>query len=235
MYVNDKCLFTDICDCFDSDSCNYMCRWFSRFDYMIRVDDSGIPKSMQNTNKLDMKPLYDKSKRDYEILGHIKSHPDQFVAKGASLYIYGNTGNGKSSIAAKIAMNYMYFIAFFGGDIDNVVKFVNVSEFIDYQYSHKDDTEFLDKIKTCTLLILDDICTRDYAPFVADMLDTIIRYRNNNCLSTIYTSNVSVDDIKDDRLSSLLCQAIQIHMVGPDRRINKMSADDVIKYLGGDV
>lgn len=230
---NDKCILHDICNGSGSDACHDLCRPFSRLDYMLRVDKSGIPESMQKRIQLNLSGLSDDDKF---AITHVLRNTKDMVDKGKCLYLYGSTGTGKTSLAVKIALNYLIDVAYSNDNIDNVCKFVIVSEFVDHIQRNRfeSDTDIIDNINDCKLLVLDDIFSYEYKQGASEILDRTIRHRVHNGLSTIYTSNVPCSDIQSGRLSSLIqSSCYPIFVKGIDHRAIQQTAQDFINSFGG--
>ena len=77
-------------------------------------------------------------------------------------------------------------------------------------------------VKNCKLLIIDDIGSEKLTEWVRERIVSIIHTRVSNGLSTIYTSNLSPEEIKaemGDRISSrILGGAKIVEITGADRR-----------------
>lgn len=74
------------------------------------------------------------------------------------------------------------------------------------------------------LLVLDDLGkgTQDSKGFGARIIDQLIRHRASNCLATVITTNMDMDQIsgemKTSTVHSLKECAIPCHIKGKDRR-----------------
>lgn len=232
-----KCLMydQDMCELDGTSMCTDHCNIFIRLSYMLAY--ANIPKSMQKRILLDFGFMGDDA---YAVIGHTLHHTYDFVNNGKCLYLYGGTGTGKSSIAAKIAINYLIDVAYSTDDIDDQVYFVQVDDFLQFYRRNKDNKAddvdcVINLMKNCKLVILDDICAHKYTAYEMEVLFPILKHRTHNGLSTIYTCNLSTDTNKenDHRIASLMMQnSYPVHVNGPDRRY--MSKDDFINSFGGD-
>lgn len=77
-------------------------------------------------------------------------------------------------------------------------------------------------VKGCKLLIIDDIGSEKFTEWVRERLVSIINTRVSNGLSTIYTSNLSPEELKEgleERIASrILGYSGVIEIKGSDRR-----------------
>lgn len=164
-------------------------------------------------------PAFDKLN---EFMKTIISH----VEAGDGLYIWGDTGNGKTSWACKIMGYYFRKIAFNSG-LENEGLYIYLPTFLENirVYYDDKDPEFKDifnMVMRCKLLIIDDIGAERMSEWVNERLLSFITERVNNKLSTIYTSNLSPDELRyrsGGRLASrVLGYSTEIHISGADRR-----------------
>ena len=85
-----------------------------------------------------------------------------------------------------------------------------------------DFEQVLDMLKKCKLLIIDDIGAERVTEWVRERLVSIINTRVGAGLSTIYTSNLSPEELKEglgDRISSrVLGSSGVVEITGADRR-----------------
>lgn len=109
------------------------------------------------------------------------------------LYLYGNLGVGKSRIAGAIARELVHY------GVDSIMVYVP-----DFMREIKDAiregavNDKLDALKTASVLILDDIGAESLSPWVRDeVLGAILQYRVAEGLTTVYTSNLALDELED--------------------------------------
>lgn len=224
------------CDCYNSveeqkkcklkvrcekQHCNEFCARCYTFNYMLQL--SGISGIYLKGQKL--KP----SAKDLESFRRLKLIKENIVewTEGAnSLCIRGGCGNGKTSWATKLLLNYIADISEKGMGADALI--VTVSELLS---SYKDSigaNENLvggleNRIINADLVVFDDIASDNYSPFDLTKLFKIINARVNEGKSTIYTTNIQ-DDVKlkatlGARLYSRIIENSEIiTLVGGDRR-----------------
>ena len=163
----------------------------------------------------------------FETLNGFKEHIITNVKEGKNLYIWGkNTGCGKTSWACKIMSHYFRKIAFNSG-LENEGLYIYLPTFLNNIRESFDGktTEFaeeLEMVTKCNLLIIDDIGSEKLTEWVRERIVSIIHTRVSNGLSTIYTSNLSPEELKaemGDRISSrILGGACVVEITGADRR-----------------
>lgn len=78
-------------------------------------------------------------------------------------------------------------------------------------------------VKDCKLLIVDDIGAERVTEWVRERMVSIINTRVSNNLATIYTSNLSPEELKEElggRISGRVLGSSQIvEIIGGDRRV----------------
>lgn len=114
------------------------------------------------------------------------------VDEGRGLYIWGkSTGNGKTSWACKI-MSYFFRKIAFNTGLENEGLYIFLPTFLEDlrdNYDNKDPEfdEILRMIKTCRLLIIDDIGAERVTDWVRERMVSIINTRVSNNL-TLFSS-----------------------------------------------
>ena len=163
----------------------------------------------------------------FEALNDFMKSVEERVEKGEGLYIWSeSTGNGKTSWACKILSYYFRKVAFKSG-LENEGLYIYLPTFLDdlrqsYDDPDPDFSELLAMLKNCKLLIIDDIGAEKSTEWVNERLLSIINTRMMKGLSTIYTSNCSLDDIGKrlgERIRSRIRGSVtEIHLTGQDKR-----------------
>ena len=164
----------------------------------------------------------------FEALNDYKESVLEKVEAGDGLYIWGkSTGSGKTSWACKIMSHYFRKVAFDTG-LENEGLYIFLPTFLedlrDY-YDNKDPyfEQVLSMVKDCKLLIVDDIGAERVTEWVRERMVSIINTRVSNNLATIYTSNLSPEELKEelgDRISSRVLGSSQVvEITGGDRRV----------------
>jgi len=164
----------------------------------------------------------------FEFLNEFMKNIEERVANGDGLYIWSEKcGNGKTSWACKIMSYYFRKIAFKTG-LENEGLYIYLPTFLDQlraSYDKEPDPDWLELMEmltACRLLIVDDIGAEKNTEWVNERLLSIINTRNMNGLSTIYTSNCSLDELgarMGERIKSRIKGSTsEIHLKGKDKR-----------------
>jgi len=133
------------------------------------------------------------------------------------LLLQGGYGSGKTHLAAAVA-NFVV-------DIGVPTLFLTVPDLLDalrFAYG-ADATSFeerFDQIRNAKLLVLDDFGTQNTTDWAQEKLFQIINYRYINKLSTVITTNLSLDEIEGRIRSRLSDQELvrKLHIIAPDYR-----------------
>jgi DNA replication protein DnaC len=154
------------------------------------------------------------------------------------IYVHGDVGRGKSWLAAALLKELIKTTRLHEDIARRVVndvtvfrdlyRFIYVPGLLSEIKSSYDEnigrTEqaVIDEYSNISVLVLDDIGAERPTEWVREKLNTIIYFRNNKYLKTIYTSNINPDGLQsrlDERISSRIQQMCEvIELKGPDRR-----------------
>jgi len=142
------------------------------------------------------------------------------LLKNKSLYIWGETGSGKSVLAVMILKLHW--------KENKSAKFVHYPEFI-FELTHAEHAQDMipkiDEISYCkNLVILDDFGAERLTDAVRQISYLIIERRESHYLQTIITSNFSlseIDKLIDRRISSRIAGMCQIIEMKGDKRIKQ--------------
>lgn len=164
----------------------------------------------------------------FEYLNDFMKNIEAHVEAGDGLYIWSERcGNGKTSWAAKIMSHYFRKIAFKSG-LENEGLYIYLPVYLDElraSYDKEPEPEWLeltDMLTGCKLLIVDDIGAEKNTEWVNERLLSIINTRLMNGLSTIYTSNCSIEELgarMGERIKSRIKGSThEVHITGKDKR-----------------
>lgn len=131
------------------------------------------------------------------------------------LMFSGSVGCGKTFLAGAIAN------ALLEQGIE--VLFIVVPDLLDeikatYGYQENSNTEhsLLETARKVPLLILDDLGAHNYTDWVRNKIYSIINYRLNNNLSTVITTNLDLNELKEflgERTTSRIIQMCQLYLI----------------------
>lgn len=142
---------------------------------------------------------------------------NEFRKQGRGLYIYSKTrGSGKTLLACCLANEIMKHH-------DISVKFISVTDYIDLLTRKGEyEREIVDNIRKCTLLIFDDIGAEcEGKDWIRSALFSLIDFRYKNHLTTIYTSNCTLTDLKRDERIIDRIHAVSTPLAIPEKSIRR--------------
>lgn len=217
-----KCWYRDSCNIYGTPDCYYTCKRFTQADYLFQL--SNLPESCWRSFSLDTKELLPQVE---DTLLKIYNDIEFFVKSGYDLYMYGESGCGKTSWAIKLLHAYFMEIA---QKNDFTVRgiYINVSSFfIDaklyMKYKSENYLELLRTLKKCDIVIWDDIGQTDPTTYESQLLYSFINERILAKKCNIFTSNLSPEQLEkvDKRLESRICKgATCLEITGTDKRKN---------------
>lgn len=217
-----KCYASDYCQK-DKSSCSDVCGGYRVLRALYNL--SRIPERYRYT--IALKPENREDLEAFTVLDNYKNDVLNMVDEGRGLYIWGkSTGNGKTSWACKI-MSYFFRKIAFNTGLENEGLYIFLPTFLEDlrdNYDNKDPEfdEILRMIKTCRLLIIDDIGAERVTDWVRERMVSIINTRVSNNLTTIYTSNLSPEELRSelgDRIASRVLGSSQVvEITSGDRR-----------------
>ena len=220
--TNESKCYVDktVCKKAGTEACTDGCRAFILMEAIYSF--SGIPKRYQREKKLtpgtsDLESLNPLNEFNNKILNHVEE------GEGVFLFSKG-TGNGKTSWVCKIANEYIRKMLF-TKEIDDLVYYVNTPELLENLRRGYDDGEYdliTHKLKNAKIVIFDDIGAEKSTEWVRERLYTLINHRVMEGLTTLYTSNLTIDEIRDN-LGSRVASRIKegnlfVELKGQDRR-----------------
>lgn len=210
-------------DCWYIDNCEEDCRKCVVYPQMKwQFDNSGLPKSKYMP--IHLRPQSN-DVRAFNKLADIREDIDEFVEQGKNLYICGKIpGNGKTSWAIKMLQTYFHYVA--EGNLFTVKgMFVSVPELLlrMKDFNNPLSNEYKENLKSCDLLILDDIATTNVSQYDYLQLFSLIDGRMLANKSTIFTSNVTdikqLEEVIGERLASRVWgNSIIVEIKGGDMR-----------------
>lgn len=210
-------------DCWYANNCTDDCLKCVIYPQMKwQFDNSGLPKSKYMPIHLHPQP---NDVRAFNKLADIREDIDEFVEQGKNLYICGEIpGNGKTSWAIKMLQTYFHYVA--EGNIFTVKgMFVSVPDLLLRlkDFNNPLGTDYKENLKSCDLLILDDIAVTGISQYDYLQLFSLIDGRMLAGKSIIFTSNVTdirkLEEIIGERLASrVFGNSVVVEIKGGDMR-----------------
>ena len=147
---------------------------------------------------------------------------NKFRSQGRGLYIHSTTkGSGKTMLACCIANEVLK-----SNDIP--VKFISMPEYIELVRDKSEGAKTkISAILDSVLLILDDVGTvAEDKDWILNAIFRLVNRRHNDLLPTIYTSNVSIENLKcgERAVSRIYEDSIPLKM--PEISIRRKKADE---------
>lgn len=225
----NKCHAESYCRQFNEqrNNCHEHCLGYVQLQNIYHL--SNMPKKYQYALPLT-NPGPDRNV--YITLKAIQDHIATWVKDGEGLFLISETkGNGKTSWACKLMNEYFKRVA-----LTNNLRcrglFVNVPDFLeqlrrDMRNATEEMEILVENIRESDLVIWDDIGTEKPSDWVRERLYTFINHRESNGLSQIFTSNILLEQLMDDRylgeriVSRIAGQCRIVEFVGHDRRMEQ--------------
>lgn len=193
-------------DCWYRSVCKLECTGCVRFIEMsYLIDNSGIPKSHKKPLALHANET---DRSEFKKLKKIKDNITAFVEQGKNLYISSkSSGTAKTSWSIKLMLKY--FDNIWNGNGQQVRGlFIHTPTFLQQlkDFDNPLTFEYKELVKSCDLVVWDDIATSHVSNYEYTQLLIYIDHRILNGKSNIYTSNVttleSLEEIIGSRLAS---------------------------------
>lgn len=181
--------------------------WKRKFNSILL--ESGLPSRFHRPQTLILRQA---DRESWEYLEEVREDVVENVQNGSNIVlISSNVGNGKTSWAARLLQRYLAETAL-DGNLTCKGKFINcatlLSSLADFNYINT--AEFSDEfkiLKTCELLVLDEIGAGRLNKVSYPYFYEIINYRIDNQLSIISTTNYKEEELVEflgERLYSRL-------------------------------
>lgn len=139
-----------------------------------------------------------------------------------NLLFYGEVGQGKTFLSSSIAKELLKK----GEEVIYIraIKLFNLYE--DYKFNRLADKEFINRIYSCDLLIIDDLGTENINKVSVSFLHDLFDERINRGNSTIINTNLTIKEISETyskRFTSRLAENYIIYeFYGEDIRVQKI-------------
>lgn len=200
--MNNLCLAKGRCRSVGMPTCSTTCLFFMDIRYQLEI--SSIPKKHQKYLASDLPNTFYAA----DVFKRYSSNIVERVKTGQGLYLYSTqTGTGKSTTSCSAAIEYI--IERLREDMKEGIrtpqlcKFVNVPDFLDDLRRGINDTEsaksaidIMESLKYVPLVILDDFGAEKISEWSRERLLTVISERYDNERATIFTSNISLQEVE---------------------------------------
>jgi len=160
---------------------------------------------------------------------NVKEHFGKIKETRRGIYIHGSVGTGKTHIAYALLSACKKDISA-GGEVvgtESSATFINASEFfaeMKRDFDRKEKTYPMENLmQSRKLLFIDDIGAEKLSEWVISEFYLLLNHRYNEMLPTIFTSNLSLDELSEkfgERITSRIagmCDVVELS--GVDRRI----------------
>lgn len=150
--------------------------------------ESGLPRAYANTTF----DGFEVRQGTETALRNARKYAENINAITKGLLLIGNTGSGKTHLAAAIANTVL--------DAGYTVKFARAAD-IPYEIqktygdSVKSEDEVIEPLRRCKLLIVDDLGADKLTDFDRAVIHGILDYRIINCKPTVVTTNLAEDQM----------------------------------------
>lgn len=218
----------EIKDCWMKDRCKAQCENFCpklfKLDYLYNQSLC----SMTQRKHINLRVDADGSDREAFIqLQDIEKHIQDHINKGHNIFLRSsNTGNGKTSWALRMLQSYLESI-WPESELTCKALFINVPRFlIALKDNITKEDPYISHIKehvlSADLVIWDEVGVKSLTTFEHENLLNFINTRIDMNKSNIYTSNLTLEELRDkcgDRLySRIVNNSYNFELVGQDKR-----------------
>lgn len=207
---------------------NPWCSAKYRLDRALEL--SRIPKMYLNSNIYNYE-LDNDNKEIFRVISNIVNDIVSIIDEGMNFFFFGaNPGTGKTFNASVLINHYIYKTCLtnrfdFENPLGLYIVYADLMDDLRYRRDLDSVQDTLRLVNEVPLLLLDDIGSGTNSDFTRDQTYLIINNRLNNGRSTIYTSNLTVGELKNPEnlgarnTSRILNFAIGQEFKGKDRRI----------------
>lgn len=191
------------------------CRYIDRIksDYPKHALRCGIPPRYHDIS-FDALTVDEEVKEAIELALKFAADPQGF------LFLHGDTGRGKTSIAAAAAREIIL-----SGEGLLFVRTIDFLNKVRKGFNSDKAVDVFDEFKQAPILILDDLGTEKWSAWVNEVVYDLIDYRYGYLKPTIVTSNLMASEISKlfgPRIASRLRHAGPVVKIGgPDRRLRR--------------
>lgn len=210
------------CHCFKKAITNLLYAQSNLSSILQKENFDTFSLSYYSNNHID--PKSNRSSLDImtDALAACKNFVADFGREFHNLFLYGDTGIGKTFLShciAKELMDEAYTVIYFTAtELFDIMAKSKFDRDVDASYMH-------DYIYDCDLLIIDDLGTELTNAFVTSELFSCINERLLNQKSTIISTNLSLDTLVDTyserTFSRITSNYTMLKLIGDDVRLTK--------------
>lgn len=215
---NENCWFKENCPRETKVGCDASCPIRSEFDYLINT--SNIPNEFRK--KITLYPERE-DLNAFHTLKDIQLDIELFTEQGRTLYLWSRfTGNSKTSWVTKIMNTYLAVMCY-GNGYKDLAWFEYAPSFVlmAKEFKNNERLEHIKNLSERPLCIIDDIGAVNPSNYDMSVLSSIIDTRYSKGLATLYTSNISPDNLElllGARNADRILSDIVIELQGTGRR-----------------
>ncbi len=197
---------------------NYVtCKYKNKAIKLEKIKKSKIFGLSNDLANAKMSEIDITDQKRVEIIKFLKKFYDLYPKEKKGLYLHGSFGSGKTYLVSAL------FNELSKKDYNAIlVYFPELLSKLKSSFENSEDNSFkeiLDSVKTCDLLLIDDIGAETVTSWSRDeILGTILQYRMENSLSTFFTSNLNIDEL-------------EIHLSLTKNNVDKVKARRIIERI----
>ncbi len=204
---------------------NSMCECFTKLCGKLEANEINKRSHLELSSFETFDLSYYKEKDYFTMKKHfdfLKGYAENFTPHSNSLFIFGNTGLGKTHLSLAVANKVLekgYSVVY-----DSTINILKEME--KEHFSREHNSEMTDSVIETDLLILDDLGTEHSTPFYNSTLYNIINTRLNRKMPTIISTNLDYNGIRkryEARIASRLTTLyVNMNFVGSDVRLQRI-------------
>ena len=170
------------------------CKYKNKYIEESKINKSftlGISNEIKNAS---MSEIDINDKKRVELIKWLKNFYDEYPNSKKGLYLHGSFGSGKTYLVAALLnelakKNYKTVIMYYPEMLSRLKS--------TFDSTVESYNEVFDIIKTCDILLIDDIGAETVTNWSRDeILGTILQYRMEHELSTFLTSNLTIEELE---------------------------------------
>lgn len=228
-----ECIATPWCKLYSGEvtktSATAWCQAKFRLDKALALSD--IPLEYHEANLSN----YTVDKDNREVFEFLKPYVDNIVGevdKGTNFFFYHtNPGSGKTYNACVLLNQFIYKTCLterfdFENPLALFVEYPSLMHRLRYKRDDEETEKYVERVKSVPLLLIDDIGSGTTSEFTIEQTYIILNHRFNHRLSTIITSNLSIQELRQPNVlaprnvSRILARCVGKEIGGRDRRMD---------------